>query len=296
MRVFLTGASGFIGSAIIDELRGAGHEVVGLARSDESATRLAAWGVRAHRGELTDLDRLTQGARACDGVIHCAFIHDFTRFAENIEIDAHAVEAMTAVLEGSGKPFVLTSGTAMISADRPATEDDQAPPAGRGATEQIALDAAQRGVRASIMRLPQVHGQSDRGFAFGLISMLIDLARRTGVAAYPAEGANRWPAVHRLDAAWLYRLALEKAEPGTRLHCVAEEGVSLRAVSEVIAEGLGVPSKSLAADEVSDHFGWMAMFAGMDNRASSALTRQRFGWAPRQPDLLADMRRAGAFS
>lgn len=297
MKVFVTGATGFIGRAIVRELRAAGHEVLGLARTDAAADALAAAGIPAHRGDLADHASLIAGARACDGVIHTAFNHDFSNHHGAVELDRQAVLAMTAALEGTGKPFVLTSGTALAARGRAITEQDAPDPANaitpRGATEQIVLDAAARGVRASVMRLPpSVHGAGDKGF----VPLLIGLARRTGVAAYPGDGGNRWPAVHRLDAARLYRLALERAAPGTRLHAVAEEGIPTRAIAEAIGAGLGVPVHGLPAAETARHFDWMARFIGIDNPTSGAATRAGFGWEPTQPDLLTDMRENGYFA
>jgi nucleoside-diphosphate-sugar epimerase len=295
MRVFLTGATGFIGSAIVRDLLAAGHEVLGLVRNDDAAAALAQAGVAAHRGELSDLESLAAGARACEGVIHTAFIHDVSRFEANVETDRRAVEALAGALEGSGKPLVITSGTMMVAHGRPATERDTpvsvAVP--RAASEATVLAAAGRGVRGSVVRLsPTVHGAGDHGF----MPRLIDIARKSGVAAYVDEGTNRWPAVHRLDAARLFRLALEKAAPGTCLHGVAEEGVPMRAIAETIGAGLGVPVRSLTADEASAHFGFLARFVATDNPASSAITRQTLGWRPEGPGLLADMRENGYFA
>jgi len=291
MKVFLTGATGFVGSAIARELLGSGHEVVGLARNDANADLLATAGVKAHKGELTDTAALVAGARACDGVIHTAFIHDFSKFEENVEIDRRAVEAMAAALEGSDKPFVITSGTALLSFHAPgqlATEEGTPPPtAPRAASEAIVMAASGRGVRGSVVRLsPSTHGAGDHGFA----PRLIDIARSKGFAAYIGEGANRWPAVHRFDAARLFRLALEKAAPGSRLHGAAEEGVPMRAIAETIGAGLGVPVRSLTADEAQAHFEWFARFAAIDNPTSSAITRKSLGWRPEGPDLLTDMK------
>ncbi|HEX6042442.1 SDR family oxidoreductase [Longimicrobium sp.] len=297
MRVFVTGATGFIGSAIVPELLAAGHEVVGLARSDAAADALARQGVAAHRGELSDVESLTAAARACDGVIHTAFIHDFSRFADNAAIDRRAVEAMVDALEGSGKPLVVTSGTAMLGAGRTRTEEDSpatdSPGAHRAATEGVVMDAARRGVRAMVLRLPpSVHGAGDHGF----VPALIDFARRAGVAAYVGDGENRWPAVHRLDAARLYRLALENGAPGARVHGVAEEGIPMRAIAETIGLGLGLPVRGITPDEAPAHFQWMAGFATIDNPTSSVLTRETLGWHPREAGLLDDMRESGYFS
>lgn len=287
MRVFVTGATGFIGSAIVRELLSAGHDVLGLARSDASAASLAKTGAAVHRGELADVDSLAAAARAADGVIHTAFIHDFSRYQDNARIDREALAAMTAALEGTGKPLVSTSGTALLTPGRLGTEHqaaDRSNPGGfRTGAEEIVLAAAERGVRSSLVRLPPtVHGEGDHGF----VPMLIDTARRTGASAYLGEGANRWAAVHRLDAARVYVLALEKAEPGTRLHGVAEEGIPFRAIAEAVGAAAGVPVRSLPADEAADHFGFLAHFAGIDNPVSSALTREWLGWQPREIGLL----------
>ena len=288
MRVFVTGATGFIGSAVIPELLAAGHTVLGLTRSDEGAAALERMGVASHRGELTDLDSLAAGARACDGVIHLAFIHDFSQFVANMAIDRKAVETLIAALEGTGKPLVSTSGTAMLSPGRAVVETDW--PATldgtRSGTELVVRAAADRGVRAIVLRLPQVHDATK----FGLISYLIDVARQKGFAAYVGEGANRWPAAHVSDVGRLYRLALEKAAPGVALHAVGESGVANKAIAEVIGAGMGVPVRSLAMEEVGDYLGWMVMFAGLDNLVSSAITQQTMGWTPAGPDLLTDLR------
>jgi nucleoside-diphosphate-sugar epimerase len=296
MRVFLTGATGFIGEAIVRELLPAGHHVLGLARNDVAAHSLARLGVEAHRGDLTDPASLAAAARACDGVIHTAFIHDFSAYAAAAETDRRAVAAMTGALEGSGKPFVLTSGTALLAPGRIGTETDAPAPGSaaslRAAAEATALAAAARGVRASVLRLPpSVHGPGDHGF----VPSLIDVARRTGLSAFIDDGANRWPAVHRLDAARLYRLALEHAAPGARLHAVAEEGVSLSAIAEAIGAGLGVPVRSLARHQSPAHFDWIAAFVAIDNPTSSALTRAALGWTPQEPGLLTDMKESGYF-
>lgn len=295
MEIFVTGATGFIGSAVVSELLAAGHSVLGLARNAEAVAKLEKAGAQPHYGSLTDLDSLAAGAQAADGVAHLAFIHDFSKFEENVRIDRRASEAMLDALEGSGKPFVLTSGTAMVAPGRVATEHDI--PAdvttGRAATEEHVLAAAHRGIRASVVRLsPSVHGEGDGAF----VPMLIDLAREKGLAAYIGDGANRWPAIHRLDAASLFRLALEKAAPGTRLHGAAEEGIAMRDIAQAIGEGLGVPVQSFSTADAEAHFGWFAGFVGLDGPTSSAITRASMGWNPQQNGLLADMRESGYFS
>jgi nucleoside-diphosphate-sugar epimerase len=292
MRVFLTGASGFIGSAVIEELKAAGHEVLGLARNDANAAKLATEGVAVHRGDLSEPQTLAAGAAACDGTIHCAFIHDFSQYVENIAIDRRAVEAMLAAMEGSGKPFILTSGTLMADPGREATEEDGAstegPGAGRGATELVVEDYARRGVRAMIVRLPQVHDRERQG----LVSYAIDLAREKGVSAYVGDGANRWAAAHVSDVARLYRLALEKGQAGARYHAVGESGVPMREVAEAVGKRLGLPAVSIPPEEAPGHFGFLAMFAGRDAPTSSRLTQERLGWKPTGPGLVEDL--AGA--
>jgi nucleoside-diphosphate-sugar epimerase len=289
MRVFLTGASGFIGSAVIEELKAAGHEVAGLARNDDNAAKLTAAGVAVHRGDLSDPASLAAGAAACDGTIHCAFIHDFSQYVENIAIDRRAVEAMLAALEGSGKPFILTSGTLMADPGREATEEDAAtaegPGAARGATELVAEDYAKRGVRAMIMRLPQVHDRERHG----LVSYAIDVAKEKGVSAYIGDGSNRWAAAHVSDVARVYRLALEKGQAGARYHAVGESGVPMRAVAEAVGRRLGVPAVSITEAEAPAHFGFLAMFAGRDVPTSSRLTQARLGWTPTGPGLVEDL-------
>ncbi|MCP3139418.1 SDR family oxidoreductase [Pyxidicoccus xibeiensis] len=297
MRVFVTGATGFIGTAVVSELLAAGHEVLGLARSDAAAGALTRQGAGVHRGELSDLESLAAGARACDGVIHLAFVHDFSAYATAAETDRGAIAALAGALEGSGKPFVSTSGTALLAPGRIGTEQDAPSPdnplGARATAEDRVLAAAGRGVRSSVVRLPpSVHGAGDHGF----VPMLIQVARRTGVSAFVADGANRWPAVHRLDAARLFRLALERAAPGTRLHGVAEEGLPIHALASVIGEGLGVPVRSLSREEAAAHFGWLAGFIGVDNPVSSALTRGALGWNPQGAGLLTDLRESGYFA
>jgi nucleoside-diphosphate-sugar epimerase len=300
MHVFVTGASGWVGSAVVPELIEAGHEVTGLARSDASADALTAAGARVRRGSLDDIDSLRGGAADADGVIHLAFKHDFGDFAAAGAADLNAVQAMGDVLAGSGNPFVTASGTlmiAMIAPGRLGTEDIVAGPelatAPRVGSELAMLAMPERGVRTSIVRLsPTVHGDGDRGF----VPRLIDIARDKGVAAYVGDGANRWPAVHRLDAARLFRLALEAAPAGTRLNGVGDAGVSFRDMTEVIGRHLNVPVKSLSPGEAGEHFGTFAMFASYDATASSERTRSLLGWQPVQPGLIEDLDAGHYFS
>jgi nucleoside-diphosphate-sugar epimerase len=287
MRAFVTGATGFIGTAVVRELIDAGHEVLGLTRSDAGAAALVAAGARVHRGELEDLESLRAGAAASDGVIHTAFIHDFSKFEANCEIDRRAIEAMGSALAGSDRPLIVTSGTAAaFTPGRSSTEED-APnsPIPRVASEQAAAAVAFKGVRVSVMRLPQVHDPVKQG----LVTYLIATAREKGVSAYVGDGSNRWPAVHLLDAAHLYRLALEKRQAGVRYNAVGEAGVPMREIAEAIATGLKVPAVSMSAEKAGEHFGWLASFVGHDMPASSALTQQRLGWQPTGPGLIADL-------
>jgi nucleoside-diphosphate-sugar epimerase len=294
MRVFLTGATGFIGSTIVPELINAGHQVLGLTRSDAGAQSLTAAGAGVHRGNLEDLETLRSGAAKLDGVIHCAFDHsafgsDFSKFAEVCEKDKRAIEALGDALRGSDRPLVITSGTGMGNAvpGQPATEDyfDPNHPNPRKGSEIGGASAAKRGVNLSVVRLPQVHDTVKQG----LITYAVQVTREKGASAYIGEGLNRWPAAHVLDVAHLYRLALEKHETGSRYNAVAEEGISMREIAEVIGRGLKVPVVSLSQEEAKAHFGWLAMFAGFDMPASSAITQQRLGWHPTGPGLIADL-------
>jgi len=295
MRVFVTGATGFIGSAVVRELIEAGHQVVGLTRSDAGAQSLAAAGAQVHRGDLEDLESIRRGAALSDGVIHTAFNHDFSKFVANCEQDRKVIEAMGDVLVGSSRPLLITSGTGMGIAvpGHPATEDIFNPdhPNPRKASEEAGVSVAARGVNVSVVRLPQVHDPVKQG----LITPVIHLAREKGVSAYVGDGLNRWPAVHRLDAARLYKLALDKHEAGSRYHAVAEEGISMREIAEAIGRGLKVPTVSLSPEDAAAHFGWLAMFAGFDMPALSAQTQKRLGWRPTGPGLIADLERMRYF-
>ncbi|MFI9009023.1 SDR family oxidoreductase [Actinosynnema sp. NPDC053489] len=294
MRVFVTGASGWIGSAVTDELLAHDHEVIGLARSDGAAAALEAKGAVAHRGDLGDPDSLAKGAATADGVVHLAFNHDFSDYAGAGRLERAAVERMLEAVEGSGRPFLLASGMASGAAGRPLTEDDPSPHHGadspRGGSENLALGYADRGVRPVALRFPIVHGAGDRGF----VSALVDVAARHGVAGYLGEGANRWSAVHRSDVARLVRLALERAPAGSRVHLAAEEGVPTRAIAAALAEHLGLPTASIDPADAERHFGWIGAFFGMDLPASSTHTRELLGWTPTGPTLLDDIA-AGAY-
>jgi nucleoside-diphosphate-sugar epimerase len=284
MRVFVTGATGFIGSRIVRELISAGHQVLGFARSDAGATALAAVGAQVQRGDLEDLESLRNGAAASDAVLHVAF--DWTRFAESCELDKRAIGAIGAVLQGTSRPFIVTSGVG-VAEGRAATEDDPplSSPALPRVSEVTALALMERGVHVSVVRLPQVHDTVKQG----LITPLIAIARAKGVSAYVGEGHNRWPAAHVTDVARLYRLALENFTSGARYHAVAEEGVPLKEIATAIGRGLNVPVVSISPEQAQDHFGFLGFFAGRDAHISSAQTRAKLGWNPTGPDLLTDL-------
>ena len=290
MRVFLTGATGFIGSRILPELLAAGHEVLGLTRSDAGARSLEAAGAEPHRGTLEDLDSLRAGAARADAVIHTAFDHDFSNFVANCQKDRAAIHALGTTLGTSGCPLVITSGTGMGDArlGQPATEDvfDSNNPNPRVASELEGAAMREAGVDVRVVRLPQVHDTIKQG----LITPYIDIARQKGVVATVGDGANRWPAAHVSDVARLYVLALDRGTAGSRYHAVAEEGIAARDIATAVAAGLGLPAVSLSDEEARAHFGWFAMFAGLDLRASGTWTRARLGWTPAGPDLMTDLR------
>ncbi|MFI0816878.1 SDR family oxidoreductase [Streptomyces sp. NPDC021098] len=295
MRLFVTGASGFIGSAVVPELLRAGHQVLGLARSNASAEAIAAAGAEVHRGSLDDPDSLHAGASAADGVVHLAFIHDFSDYENSVKTDLRAVETFGAALEETDRPLVVASGLLGGTPGPVATERDRPDPSAAGpreASAQATLALAERGVRASIVRLAaSVHDEGDHGF----VPMLIDIARQKGVSGYVGDGSSRWPAVHRLDAARLFRLAVEKAPAGSVLHGTAEEGVPLRTIAEVIGRHLDLPVVSVPAEQAGDHFGWLARFLAVDARASNALTSDLLDWHPTGPTLIDDLERGHYF-
>jgi nucleoside-diphosphate-sugar epimerase len=296
MRVFVTGATGFIGSVVVKELIAAGHEVLGLCRSEDKAPALAAAGAEVYRGSIADPDSLKEGASRSDGVIHLAFNHDFSRFVQNCEDDRRVIKALGSVLAGSDRPLIVTSGTPIANTmpGQPAEEDnatvgsDTHP---RAASEEEAASVAADGVNVSVVRLPQVHDTVKQG----LITPVIEIYREKGACAYVGDGLNRWPAAYILDVARLYRLAIEKAEPNAKYHAVAEEGVPMRDIAEAIGRRLKLPVKSIAPEEAQAYFGWLAMFAGHDMPASSAQTRRKLGWEPIGPGLIADLAQLHGF-
>ncbi len=290
--MFVTGATGWIGTAVVKELRAAGHSVLGMAHSDAGVAKLEAQGVEPYRAEIREPEALGDGVRATDATIHLAFHMDFTDFPGIHRIDRDAISAMLEAMAGTDKAFVGTNGTLVVAKPgEVASEKDVSAPASpltvRLQAERLVTDAGTRGVRSSVVRLaPTVHGAGDKGF----VAMLINLAREKGIAGYIDDGSQHWPAVHRDDAARLYRLALEEAPPGTVLHATAEEGISMRALAETIGQGIGVPTRSVPAAEAAAHFGWLAMVVALDNRVSSEATRALLGWKPERPGLLDDVR------
>ena len=296
MRVFVTGATGFVGTAIVRELLDHGHQVLGLARSDASADKLAALGADAMLGDLEALETLAEGVRQADAAIHAGFMHDFARYSQACEIDRLAIETLGNAINDSAKPFIVTAGVAFISSSGPLTlETDAALPPSEHyprASEKTAKELSDRGIPTTIMRLPpSVHGAGDHGF----VPTLIEIARQTGRSAYIEDGANAWPAVHVEDAARAFRLAIEHGPAANTFHAVSEESIPFRRIAEVIGAGLGVPSVSLSTDEAQAHFGWFYPFASINQPTSSARTRDVLGWQPKAPDLLTDMANAGYF-
>jgi nucleoside-diphosphate-sugar epimerase len=295
MQVFVTGASGWIGSAVVPELLTAGYQVVGLARSDAAATAIGAIGADVRLGDLADVDGLRAAAAAADGVIHLGYNHDFSRSAEAAQLDFAAVTAMGEVLAGTGKPFLIASGLLGLATGRPATEQDQPDPSAhpRSATALTATALASSGVRSIVLRFaPTVHGAGDHGF----VSVLVGIAREKGVSAYIGDGANAWSAVHRLDAGHLVRLAVDNAPAGSSVHATAEEGVPTRVIAEAIGRGLDLPVVSIPAEQAAEHFGWMGRFFGVDARATSAATQELLGWKPTQPGLIEDLEAGSYYS
>ena len=295
MRVFVTGATGFVGSAVVADLQEAGHEVLALARSESGAAALANVGVDVIRGSLEDLDSLRRGAGASDGVVHTAFIHDFSNFPHSCEVDKRAIETMGEVLAGSNAPLVVSAGTLAIRPGQIATEVDAHAPAGSPlprVSEHAALATASKGVRASVVRLSIVHGDGDRGF----IPALINVARERGVAGYIGDGSNRWGAVERLDAARLFRLALENSPAGSRWHAVADEGIPARDIAAAIGRGLNIPLVSIEPERAQEHFGWIAPFFSMDGPASNAITRESLSWNPTNRGLVDDLDHGNYFA
>jgi nucleoside-diphosphate-sugar epimerase len=295
MKIFVTGATGWVGSVTVNDLIAAGHQVLGLTRSEAGAKALAASGAEIHHGSLQDLESLKSGAAQSDGVIHLAFNHDFTQIEANSADDYRAIKTIGAVLEGSTRPFLITSGVALLAPGRVATETDIQPtdiPFPRK-SELAADELAQRGVHATTVRLaPSVHGHGDHGF----VPILIQIAREKGISAYVGEGQNRWPAIHRLDAARIFRLAIEHGAAGGPFHAIAEEGVPFKNIAEIIGRRLNIPVVSISPEQAAAHFGWFAMFAAIDAPASSTRTRATLGWHPEHPTLLADLDHSAYFA